>query len=58
MLRWILIFEEYSPEMKYIKVDKYILVESLSRLPLNFNQDTAYNSTYQKGFVSEINDIE
>ena len=44
--------------MKYIKVDKYILVESLSRLPLNFNQDTAYNSTYQKGFVSEINDIE
>ena len=35
-----------------------IVSDVLSRIPLNGNQETTQNSTYQKEIVSEINDIE
>ena len=34
-----------------------MVADALSRLPLNGNQETTQKSTYQKGIVSEINDI-
>ena len=36
---------------------KYIVADALLRLPLNGNQETTQNSTYQKEIMSEINDI-
>ena len=36
------------------KIVKY----TLSRLPLNWNEETTQKSTYQKEIVSEINDFE
>ena len=35
---------------------KKIVVDVLSRFPLNGNQETTQNSTYQKEIVSEVND--
>ena len=58
VLRWRLILEEYGPHKEYIKGEKNILVESPSRLTLNGNQETTYNSTHQKELVPETNDIE
>ena len=40
VLRWRLILEEYVPNIKYIKGEKYILADAISRLPFNVNQDT------------------
>ena len=41
-----------------IKGEKNIVAYILSRIPLNGNQETTQNSTYQQEIVSEINDIE
>ena len=35
-----------------------MLVDALSRLPLNGNEETTQKSTYQNEILSEINDIE
>ena len=43
-----LILENYGPDIEYIKGDKYILVDALSRLPRNGNQETTQKYTYQK----------
>ena len=40
VLIWRLILEEYSPEIEYIKGEKNIVADPLSRLPLNGNQET------------------
>ena len=48
VLRWQLIIEEYGPVTEYIKGEKYIVADALSRLPLNENQGTTHKSTYQK----------
>ena len=58
VLGWILILEEYGPDIEYIKGKKHILADARSRLTLNGNQETTHKSIYQQGIVSEINDIE
>ena len=45
---WILILEEYGPDIKYIKGEKNILADALSILALNGNQQTTQESNYQK----------
>ena len=52
-----LILEQYGPDIEYIKDEKNIVADALSRFPLNGNQETAQKSTYQQEIVSEINDI-
>ena len=48
VLRWILILEEYGSNIEYIKCERNIVAEALSRLPLNSNQKTTQESTYKK----------
>ena len=48
VLIWRLMLKEYVPDIEYIKGEKDIVADALSRLPLNVNQDTTHNSTYQK----------
>ena len=57
VLIWRLIIEEYGPYQEYIKGEKNIFAERLSRIPLNGNQETTQNYTYQQEIVSEINYI-
>ena len=54
VLRWRIILEEYGPYIEYIKGDKYIIAEELSRLPINRNQETTQESTNKKEVVSKI----
>ena len=56
VLRWGHIPEEYDP-YKYIKGEKNMATNAPSIFPLNRNQQTTQNSTYQKEIVSCINDI-
>ena len=58
VLRWILIIEDYGPGIEYIKDEKNIGADELSRLPSNGNQETTQKSTYKREIVSEIIDIE
>ena len=44
VLRWRLIFEEYGPDIEYIKVKKNIVADVLSRIPLNGNQNNTHKS--------------
>ena len=44
----IFIIEDYGPDIEYIKGDKNIVVDSLSILPFNGNEETAQKSNYQK----------
>ena len=53
-----LILKEYGPDIEYIIGEKNIIVDGLSKMPLNGNGDTTQNSTYQKEMCSKINDIE
>ena len=48
VLRSRLILEEYGPDIKYIKSEKIIVADRLSRLPLNGNQETTQKSNYQQ----------
>ena len=57
-LIWILILEEYGPDIEYIKGENNIVADGLSIIPLNGNEETTQKSTYQQEIVSEINDIE
>ena len=41
-LWWILIIEQYIPDIEYISGNKNIALDDLSRLPNNVNQDTIY----------------
>ena len=58
VLRWRLIIEYYGPDIEYIKVDKNIVADALSRFTLNGNKCNTHNSTYKRKIVSEINDNE
>ena len=40
LLRWRLTLEEYGPDIEYIKDDKNIVANPISRFPLNGNQET------------------
>ena len=48
VLIWILILEQYGPDIEYIKGGVNIFADTLSRFPLNINQNTTQKSTYQK----------
>ena len=48
VLRWRLILENYGPDIEYIKGEKNIVDNALSRIPLNGNQETTQKSTYKK----------
>ena len=52
---WRLILKQYGPDTEYIKSEKNIIADALSRLPLNGSQETTQNSTYKKYIVPEIN---
>ena len=58
MLIWILLLENYGPYIEYIQGNENIVTDTLSRLPINSNQDTTHESTYKKEILSEINDTE
>ena len=47
ILIWGLLLEEYGPDIEYIKREKNIVSDALSRLPLTGNEETTQNSTYQ-----------
>ena len=47
VLRWRLILEDYGPDIEYIKVEKNIVADGLSRIPLNGNEETTHKSIYQ-----------
>ena len=58
VLRWIIILEDYGPDIEYIKGNKNIMADALSILPINGDQVTTKEPTYKKDIVSEINYIE
>ena len=52
VLGWILILEEYGPDIEYIKGKKNIVSDGISIIPLNGNEETTHKSTYQQEIVS------
>ena len=52
LIIWRLILEDFGQDIEYIKCNKNIVDEALSRLPLNVNQDITEEVIYQKGIVS------
>ena len=52
MLKWILVLEEYGPDIEYTNGDKNIAADALLRLPMNGNQETTQETTYNKDIVS------
>ena len=57
LLRWRLILEEYSPDIEYIKDEKNIATDALSRLPNNGNQESIHEKMYTTETMSELYDI-
>ena len=52
LLKWRLILEDYGPDIEYIKGEKNIGYDALSRITLNRNEDTTYKFTYQREVLS------
>ena len=46
LLQWILILEEYGPNIEYILGKKNIAADVIARLPNNVNQNTTHETTY------------
>ena len=46
VFQWILILEEYSPDIEYIPGNKNKIAYALSRLPINRSQNTTHQSMY------------
>ena len=44
--------EEYVPDIEYIKGEENLVLDALSRLPLDGNQASTQKSTYQKEILS------
>ena len=57
VLRWRLIIEEYGTDIEYVKFEKNIAADGLSKTPLNGHEETKQKSTYQQEIMSEINCI-
>ena len=51
ILRCRLILEDYAPDIEYIKCEKNIVADALSKFPLSRNQETIHKSTYRKEIV-------
>ena len=49
--------EEYGKDIEYIKGEKNIEADKISRSALNGNEDTTKKYNYQKEIVADINDI-
>ena len=45
MLQWIIILEEYGPNIEYILGKKNIAADVIARLPNNVNQNTTHETT-------------
>ena len=58
VLIWQFIPEQYGLYIEYIKGDKNIVAEEISRFSLNRNQETTQKYTYQKKIIPEIKYIE
>ena len=54
VLIWRLILEEYGPDIEYIKGEKNIVADALSRFTLIGNQETTQKFTDQKLIFSKI----
>ena len=48
VLVWRLSLEYYCIDIEYIKYDKYIVADSLSRFPVNKKQEITLKSIYKK----------
>ena len=54
---WRFILEEYGPDIKYIQSNKNIVADIFSNFPININQGTTQECTYEREIVSEFNYI-
>ena len=52
VLIWMIIIEEYGQDIEYIKGEKNIVVDRISGISLNGNEETTQKSTYQQEIVS------
>jgi hypothetical protein len=46
VMRWRLIIEEYGPELKYIKGERNIVADALSRLDMSSDKSHTAEETY------------
>ena len=51
VLRWRLILKEYDPDIEYIKDEKNIVADALSRIPINGNKEHTEKYNYQQEIV-------
>jgi hypothetical protein len=51
VMRWRLLIEEYGADLTYVKGDKNIVADALSRLELN---DTTVNDSYHHGTLLQL----
>ena len=57
VLWWILILEEYGAYIEFIKGNKNIAADALSRLHNNGNQETTHEQTYTTKTMSKLYNI-
>ena len=52
VLRWVLILKDYGPDIEYIKGEKNVVSDALSKFTVNGNEDNTQKSTYKNEIVS------